>query len=77
MNDEEITKRLEDLQGQVNQLKSLFDSLKDDVKLLIENSQMAENSKLDYVLHTNNPRFPEIDRYKAFIEKYGIVRIFA
>jgi len=72
MTDEQIKERFEELQGQLDAYKKLFDSLKDDVTLLIQNSPQAQGQIISYSIQTNNPRFPETERYKAFIQKYGL-----
>ena len=74
MNEKDIEKRFEQNEEALKQYKIQLDTLKDDLKLLIEHSNAAQNSIVAYSMQTPHGRFTaaEIARCKKFVAKYGI-----
>lgn len=63
-----------EIKDELAEYKKQLDTLREDLRLLIENETTAKNSILSISIQSPNQRWSKeyIDRCKAFVQKYGV-----
>lgn len=78
MDEEEIKKRFEEIQNELNAHKEQLDSFKEDLRILFKHRLIACRDILDTAQQLGNAAFDQSDVHKCqeFLKKYGIKRGF-